>query len=198
MDDLEKLAKKREKNREYQRAYALRKKNGEGPRPPGRPANTNDVLWSKVEKRGEDECWNWIGYKNAGGYGRVQINEWQYYAHRVIFNLVNPGVIDLKAPKQTDEKGFLLHTCDNPSCCNPKHLWVGTHRDNMEDKVKKNRQKKFPSDTGPRCRLTMQQAREVRQLRKEGISARELAKRYGLSLPSIKTLLRGDSYKESV
>jgi hypothetical protein len=196
MDDLEKLAIKRQKQREYAKASYWRKKNGEGPRPPGRPANTPDVLWSKVDKKGEDECWNWLGFKNEDGYGRVQINDWQYYAHRVIYNLVFPDVINIKAPKLTDEKGFLLHTCDNPSCCNPKHLWVGTHKENMEDKVKKNRQKRFPSDTGPRCKLTMQQAKEARQLRKEGISTRELALRFGLSLPSMKTLIRGDSYKE--
>ena len=196
MDDLDKLKLKREKQREYAKAHYWRQKNGEGPRQPGRPANTPEVLWSKVEKKGEDECWPWIGFRNKDGYGRVQINDWQYYAHRVIYNLVYPGVIDIRAPKLTDEKGFLLHTCDNPSCCNPKHLWVGTHRENMEDKVRKNRQKRFPTDTGPRCKLTMTQAREARQLRKDGIPTRELAKRFGISLPSMKTLLAGKSYKE--
>ena len=194
---MDKLAEKRAKQREYQRAYQERKRNGEGPRPPGKPANTPDVLWSKVDKCGEDECWNWMGYKNEDGYGRVQIKEWAYFAHRVIFNLVNPGIIELNAPKSYDETGFLLHTCDNPSCCNPKHLWVGTHAENMADKVAKNRQNKFPADTGPRCTLTMQQAREARKLRKEGIPTRELARRFGISLPSMKTLIRGDSYKDT-
>lgn len=194
---MDKMAEKRAKQREYQRAYQERKRNGEGPRPPGKPANTPDVLWSKVDKRGEDECWNWMGYKNEDGYGRVQIKEWAYFAHRVIFDLVNPGIIKLNAPKSYDETGFLLHTCDNPSCCNPKHLWVGTHAQNMADKVAKNRQKKFPTDTGPRCKLTMQQAREARKLRKEGIPTRELARRFGVSLPSMKTLIRGDSYKDT-
>jgi hypothetical protein len=162
----------------------------------GRPANTPEILWSKVDKKGENECWNWTGYKNEGRYGRTWINDVGYYAHRVIFDLVYPNTITLSAPKDTDEAGFLLHTCDNPSCCNPKHLFVGTHADNMADKVAKNRQKKFPSDSGPRCKLSMAQAREIRRLRKEGVSARELAKQYEISLPSIKTLLRGDSYKE--
>ena len=196
MEDQEKLKIKRAKQREYQRAYVERKKNGEGPRPPGKPANTPEVLWSKVDKKGDDECWNWLGLKNHQGYGRVQINEWSYYAHRVIFNLVNPNVIQLKAPKSYDETGFLLHTCDNPSCCNPKHLFVGTHAENMADKVAKNRQKRFPTDTGPRCKLTMEQAREARQLRLEGVPTRELAKRFNISLPSMKTLIRGESYKE--
>jgi hypothetical protein len=175
---------------------AYRKRVGREVGSAGKPANTPEVLWSKVDKKGEDDCWNWKGYKNAQGYGRTWINDCGYYAHRVIFDLANPNTITLSAPKDTDETGFLLHTCDNPSCCNPKHLFVGTHADNMADKVAKGRSPDFSGGKGPRCKLSMAQAREIRQLRKEGVSARDLAKRYEISLPSIKTLLRGNSYRE--
>jgi hypothetical protein len=162
----------------------------------GRPANTPEVLWSKVDKKGEDDCWNWLGYKNKQGYGRTWINDHGYYAHRVIFNLAFPNTITLNAPESTADHGFLLHTCDNPSCCNPKHLFVGTHADNMADKVAKGRSPDFSGDKGPRAKLSMTQAREARQLRKDGIPTKELAKRFGISLPSMKTLLAGKSYKE--
>jgi hypothetical protein len=162
----------------------------------GRPANTPETLWSKVDKRNEDECWEWKGYKNAQGYGRTWIDDKGYYAHRVIFNLAYPNTITLNAPKSTDDYGFLLHTCDNPSCCNPKHLFVGSHWDNMADKASKGRCPDFSGGKGPRCKLSMSQAREIRQKRQTGISAKELAKIYQISLASIKTLLRGDSYKE--
>jgi hypothetical protein len=187
----EAIQRKRERDRAAYQAKIGRKVGNAG-----RPANTPEILWSKVDKKGDDECWNWKGYKNGGKYGRTWINDRGYYAHRVIYDLVYPNTITLSAPKDSDESGFLLHTCDNPSCCNPKHLFVGTHADNMADKVAKNRQKKFPTDHGPRCKLSMAQAREIRELRKNGVSARELAKKYEISLPSIKTLLRGDSYKE--
>lgn len=162
----------------------------------GKPANTPDVLWSKVDKRNDNECWNWLGYKNEQGYGRVMINDYSYYAHRVIYNLAYPNVITLNAPKSSDDMGFLLHTCDNPSCCNPNHLFVGTHLDNMRDKVAKGRSPDFGGDKGPRCKLSMSQAKEIRELRKSGISAKELAIKFNISLASIKTLLRGKSYRE--
>jgi hypothetical protein len=137
-----------------------------------------------------------LGFKNNQGYGRTWIDDKGYYAHRVIFNLVNPETIELSAPKDRFAFGYLLHSCDNPCCCNPNHLSVGSHQDNMDDMVTKGRVHDFKGDKGPRCKLTMSQAREIRRLRKENISAKELAKIYEISLPSIHTLLRGDSYKE--
>ena len=186
---------RREKRRAYERDLYARHKGGNVGNA-GRPANTTEVLWQKVDKKSENECWNWLGYKNAQGYGRTEINNKSYYAHRVIFNLVNPGLINLNAPKDTDEYGFIMHSCDNPSCCNPKHLSIGTHADNMADKVAKGRQKLFPSDTGPRCKLSMDQARQARELRKTGSRVVDLAKQFGISLASMKSLLNGQSYKE--
>ena len=105
----------------------------------GRPANTPEVLWSKVDKKGLDECWEWKGTKNTGGYGRTQINGMSYYAHRVIFNLANPNTITLAGPKNRKAFVFLMHTCDNPPCCNPKHLIVADQKANMKDRKEKNR-----------------------------------------------------------
>jgi len=183
-----------EKQREWYKKRQEKKANNLFIGNRGRPANTPDVLWEKVEIRQPHECWPWKGYKNEEGYGRTWINDNGYYAHRVIFNLVYPNVIQLSAPKSTHDQGFLLHTCDNPSCCNPSHLFVGTHADNMADKVAKGRSPDFSGDRGPRCKLTMDQAIEIREKRKNGISAKQLAKDYELSLSSIKTLLASKSY----
>jgi len=185
----EAIERKRARDRE---AYRLKvgREVGNG----GRPANTPEVLWSKVDKKGEDDCWNWTGYKNEQGYGRTWINDVGYYAHRVIYALAYPNEITLSAPEHTSQSGFLLHTCDNPSCCNPKHLFVGTHADNMADKAAKGRSPDFSGDKGPRAKLTMAQAQEIRNLRSHGASMKELAKQYEISLSSIKTLLAGKSY----
>jgi len=187
---------KEEKLAKQRHWYQLRKA-GLGSPNCGRPANTADVLWNKVDKRGEDECWEWKGFKNHSGYGRTWINDKGYYAHRVIYSLVYPNTINLNAPTSQNETGFLLHTCDNPSCCNPNHLWVGTHADNMADKAAKGRSPDFSGGKGPRCKLTMEQARKARLLRKNGMTILQLMEKFNLSRASMKTLLRGDSYKES-
>jgi len=186
MEDLEKLAAKRAKQREYQRAYEQRKKNGESPRPPGRPANTPEVLWSKVDIKGEDECWPWKGALKKDGYGRVQINEWNYYAHRVIFNLAYPGVIELKAPKSYAETGFLLHTCDNPSCCNPKHLESGTQADNVKDMWLRNRAK--PQGKTP---FTLADYQQVIKEYKDGVTVQELTKKWKRDRSTISGIVNG-------
>ena len=188
---------KEEQLRQQRERYRIRKEkraNNQNINNEVMPANTPEVLWSKIDVKTEDECWNWKGYKNEDGYGRTWINDCGYYAHRVIYDLVYPNIITLSAPKNTDETGFILHTCDNPSCCNPKHLWVGNCFENIADKVKKGRSADFSGDKGPNCKLSMAQAQEIRQKRKDGISAQELANQYGVSLSSIKTLLAGKSY----
>jgi len=188
------IEQKRLARNEYARNWYKSKFNVQDGALPGRKANTPNELWSKVDIKSDDECWEWKGFRNHQGYGRTWINDKGYYAHRVIFHLANPNTINLNAPQSTLEYGFILHTCDNPSCCNPKHLWLGTHKDNMEDKARKGRAPDFSGDKGPRCKLTMEQAMEARTLRKAGVSAKNLAVQFGISLCSMKTLLANKSY----
>lgn len=90
-------------------------------------------LWSKVTipeaPRHEDLCWNWRG-STAKGYGQIKAEGRVMRAHRLAFELVKGEV---------PEGLFVLHSCDNPLCCNPKHLRVGTHQDNMDDKTARGR-----------------------------------------------------------
>lgn len=194
---------KKQRTREYNKKYHADRKKllQENPNHvfgnPGRPRNTPDEIWRKVDKRGPDECWPWLWFKNENGYGRTEINGKMYYAHRIVFDLINPGIIALSAPKSTDENGFILHSCDNPSCCNPAHLRVGTHAENMADKVRRGRSAKFKGDKGPRCKITMEQAKEARRRHfEDGISRKELMLELGISRPSIDSLINGKTYKE--
>ncbi len=164
------------------------------PRKPGagKPANTPEVLWSKVEKRGSDECWPWRGFRNKQGYGRTWINDTGYYAHRIIFDLANPGIIPLSNHERTV---CVMHTCDNPPCCNPAHLKLGTHQDNMDDKVSKGRQARFGSVNSPRAKLTAEDVAWIR-IQNNYATKRALALLHDVSEATISGCLYGRYYQD--
>lgn len=93
-------------------------------------------FWCEVDKNSHPLCWLWTGGSRKGnGYGDIRVGVNTRPAHRVSWGLHN-GIIP--------EGLFVLHKCDNPSCVNPDHLFLGTHQDNMDDMVMKGR-----SYTGP-------------------------------------------------
>ena len=77
------------------------------------------------------DCWEWLSSKNKGGYGRFHIGKQKAYTATRIAYLIHFG----------EDPGQLIvcHTCDNPPCVNPSHLWKGTHQDNRDDCVSKKR-----------------------------------------------------------
>ena len=94
---------------------------------------TAEKFWSKVNRRGPDDCWEWM---NSGTYGHFYIGKGQARpAHRIAYELTY-GDIPVGL--------CVCHHCDNPPCCNPTHLFVGTVQDNMRDKVAKGRGKRTP------------------------------------------------------
>lgn len=87
-------------------------------------------FWKYVDKRGPDDCWEWTGARHPKGYGHVSVGGSTQRAARVCFELVNGAIPD----------GLhVLHTCDNPPCINPSHLYVGTNSDNVADRDAKGR-----------------------------------------------------------
>ncbi len=108
-----------------------------------------DEFWAQLSKpNGESGCWEWSGYRTrAMGYGRMRFNGKGAYTHRVAYELANgpiPG-------------GFCVcHSCDNPMCCNPAHLWLGTRSENIADRDAKGRNGKI--------KLTISQVNQIRVL----------------------------------
>lgn len=99
-----------------------------------------EKFWESTDKRTEEECWPWVGGTRGNDrwkYGIIWMNGKLESAHRFSWVLFNGAI---PALKDADSRGTcILHKCDNPLCVNPKHLFTGTHKDNMRDKLAKNR-----------------------------------------------------------
>lgn len=90
----------------------------------------NEKFWSKVKKTDPLKCWTWTAYKDPRGYGMFRFHGRVQVASRVSWILTNGEI-----PKNMN----ICHHCDNPSCVNPAHLFLGTDSDNARDRVRKKR-----------------------------------------------------------
>lgn len=96
--------------------------------------DSGNPFWDKVDKSGGvDSCWVWTGALNANGYGSAYIDGKRVIASR--------HALSLKLGRAIRPGFFACHTCDNPPCVNPAHLWEGTQSENMRDCSAKNRNK---------------------------------------------------------
>jgi len=161
----------------------------------GRPTVTAFTFWNRVRQGEENECWFWTGTvspgkRNKDPYGRCDaFGVTGAYVHRIAYWLANGGPMCLR---KTD---FLIrHKCDNPLCCNPKHLLAGTHEDNMQDMLDRGRQTAYVSVESPNAKLTTEQVHEIRAQPKE--LRRALAERYGVSIQTIKAVRSGRHYSD--
>lgn len=114
-------------------------------------------FWSKVDKRGLDECWPWKAAvrRKDEGYGAFWLEGRHQPASKVAWRLTHGQIAD----------GLeVCHRCDNPQCCNPGHLFLGARQDNNADKVAKGRQAR--GSMQPRAVLTEDLVIELRRLAK--------------------------------
>lgn len=85
-------------------------------------------LLSEVVKNAISGCWEWTGYKDRNGYGHVSVAGKAVLTHRLSYELYHGQI-----PEGMEVRHYI---CDNPPCCNPEHLKLGTHTENMRDKIK--------------------------------------------------------------
>lgn len=145
--------------------------------------------WAKVDRRGPDECWEWTGSRTPHGYGRINMGG-KYgpiaHANRLGWQIANGVKLE-----PCDRWKVVRHTCDNPPCCNPAHLVLGTQRDNAWDRERRGRGNQ-PRDLGNgRAKFAPSVVREVIRLRAAGVSGPRIARRFSMSTTHVYSLERG-------
>ena len=150
-------------------------------------------VWDLVAKGSPEECWEWQGYK-ARGYGMMMVNQVSYYAHRLVYGLTYPNSITFKAPADKKLKQFIMHKCDNPLCCNPHHMDLGSQEDNNKDAKNKGRSRGLKAENHNLAKLTNDQVNQSRLLFGHGWSIDELANMHDVSYSVMNKAVRYKTY----
>lgn len=150
-------------------------------------------IWVYVDIRGSNECWPWTGALREGpeNYGRFRYQGKARLAHRVSYALCNGLEIE-----EFEEYGWLVrHTCDNPPCCNPRHLLAGTHAQNMADKKLRCRFNGIRrGEEASKNKLKVRQVLQIRRRLAAGEPSRELAKFYKVTRGAIEMIREGKNW----
>lgn len=136
-------------------------------------------FWSKVDKRGDDECWPWSQLEGRH-YGTISIAGKPCRAHKVSWSIQN------NAPFPDGMNG--CHKCDNPPCVNPHHIFPGTRRDNFIDCRDKGRH--------AQVKLRHSQVAYIKLALSRGLGLRHLARCYGVNLRTIQFVARGETWSD--
>ena len=153
----------------------------------------SDRFWSRVERKGPDDCWEWTGSRLPCGYGQIQtLSRVPARTHRLSWELANGPIPD----------GLhVLHKCDNPPCVNPSHLFLGTPKENSDDKIAKGRQGEPRRPKGENNHESVLTDNGVRYLRAQvssGRSCADLARELGVSASAAVQASRGVTWRHVV
>ena len=137
----------------------------------------------------DNGCIEWIGAISSTGYGSLTYKQRRYTSHKISYT-INYG----KVPKGL----CVLHKCDNRSCINPDHLFLGTLKDNVHDMMQKGRNNQAREFGNNNCKLSNQQVVDIRESYKtQKTSHRKLAKEYGVNHRVIGRIITGEARKHA-
>ena len=160
--------------------------------PKGKPKYERSIFnarfWARVNISGPDDCWPWHGAIRSDGYGDVRYNSKRYGAHRFAYacNHGDSSIIGVD----------ILHTCDNPLCCNDKHHFTGNQSDNNKDRDAKRRNAK--GERHGKAKLNVADVAEIRHLAKTpywGFQTR-MAEKFGISTSGVNRIISGELWKD--
>lgn len=141
-------------------------------------------FWSRVDRRGDLDCWPWTGSRTAWGYGNIRIGRHVFIASRIAWAL----------SKGTEPGDMLVcHRCDNPICCNPSHLFLGTDADNGADMRAKGRAR-YNGVKGERHMWTKLTEDQVRFIKTSDAPGKVLAEQFGVKCSTISEIRQGRNW----
>lgn len=148
------------------------------------PQERIQAFWNKIIITADDnQCWLWIASSHKQGYGWFGTE----LAHRIAWSYPDYLIPDGLC---------ILHSCDNPKCCNPKHLFLGTQLENIQDKVNKNRQSKISGEKHHSCRISDKQIEEIRErYAKGGVLYKTIAQDMGIAIGTVGRFVTGKHTK---
>lgn len=154
-------------------------------------------FWARVDRRSEDECWEWTGGRN----GKTKLQSYGVFwalgkrskAHRFAFEI---------SKRKLKNGECVCHRCDNPPCCNPAHLFAGTHGDNIRDALSKGRIKHERGEDRYNATLTEADIRTIRAVYQKrstkGMNGAKLARKYGVVKSMIHAIVTRRRWKHVI
>lgn len=134
-----------------------------------------DRFWERLYR---SECWEWTGNRSEKGYGLLVVDGVRWKAHRFAWTQARGAI----------PAGMLVcHRCDNPPCCNPAHLFLGTNEDNIRDCVTKGRH--------AWSKLTPEIVQTIRQAAREGYALRTMARELGIDRNTVRQIARRELWR---
>lgn len=157
-----------------------------------RPRTSRLISLIRNADNDKDRCIEWDGYIQKNGYGKTTINRRFDYTHRHAFKVFIGPI---------PEGMEVCHKCDNRLCCNPKHLFLGTRKENMEDAVAKGRQARGEmlsvlrrGEKAPAAKLTSSDVVAIREMAKSGMRSKKIAQIYDITSDNINRIVRRDTW----
>jgi len=141
-------------------------------------------FFSKIEKT--DTCWIWNSVRLTGNYGYFKYLGKYVRAHRMSYILANGHIPD---------NLLVLHTCDNPPCVNPEHLYLGTQKDNIKDKFDRGRNPNVNGSKNPVSKLSENEVLKIRELNKEKYSNEIIAKMFSIDSSAVSLIINRKRWK---
>ena len=149
------------------------------------PENFPHRFWVRVDKRGADECWPWIGVHDEKGRGKVHLR-WESREPEGKKRSVirHASIVAWELTHGAIPQGQLVcHRCDNPPCCNPSHLFLGTQKENLRDCIRKGR--------FPRQKLREPDVLDIRALAASGVRYQKIADQFGVAYVTVCKVVQG-------